>query len=235
MMSESDLYGPIKDWFEIKGFEVRGEVNHCDLVAKRDDDVIIVELKIKPSLKILYQAVDRFALTETVYIGLPGHQGRGKNFRSFKKVLKRLGVGLFLVHTSTLGHRVEHAFGPAPVKARSSKRRTAALIQEFDGRGGIDNVGGSAAAPLVTVYREDAMLIFAFLEVLGSASPKALKASGCPERTGEILRANHYQWFEKVQRGIYRLDDAASTAVPNAYPELLARCRAHRRTLLAAG
>jgi hypothetical protein len=233
-MPESDLYGPIKDWFEVKGFDVRGEVNHCDLVAKRNDDVIIVELKVKPSLKILYQALDRFALTERVYIGLPGNQGRGKNFRAFKKVLRRLGVGLFLVHASTLGHRVEHAFGPMPVKARSSKRRTAALIREFDGRGDIDNIGGSAAAPVVTVYREDALLIFAFLEILGTASPKALRASGCSERTGEILRANHYHWFEKVERGIYRLNNTASNEVAHAYPELLTRCRALCKTLLAA-
>lgn len=233
-MSESDLYGPIKDWFEAKGFEVRGEVNHCDLVAKRDKDVIIVELKVKPSLKIIYQAIDRFALTEAVYIGLPGIQGRGRNFRSFKKVLRRLGVGLLLVHTSTLGHRVEQAFGPTPVRPRSSKRRTAALIKEFDGRGGLDNVGGSAASPLVTVYREDALLIFAFLEALGSASPKTLRSSGCSLRAGQILRDNHYHWFEKVQRGVYRLDAAASIEVPKAYPELMTRCRAHCNALLAA-
>ena len=58
-MLETDLYLPLKTWFENQGFEVRGEVNHCDLVAQRGDDLVVVELKLKPSLKLLYQAADR--------------------------------------------------------------------------------------------------------------------------------------------------------------------------------
>ena len=69
-MLETDLYGPLKTWFEDQGFLVRGEVLHCDLVAQKGDDLVVVELKLKPSLKLLYQATDRLQLTDEVYIAL---------------------------------------------------------------------------------------------------------------------------------------------------------------------
>ena len=89
-MLETDLYSPLKTWFENQGFEVRGEVNHCDLVAQKGDDLVVVELKLKPSLKLLYQATDRLQLTDEVYIGLPAPTKNRKALKAFQKLLKNL-------------------------------------------------------------------------------------------------------------------------------------------------
>ena len=47
-MKETDLYNPIKVFFEAKGYEVKAEVTDCDVVAlKKDEEPIIIELKKK--------------------------------------------------------------------------------------------------------------------------------------------------------------------------------------------
>ena len=43
--SEFELYEPVKDFFENLGYSVMGEVKNCDIVAKKDDDIIICEIK----------------------------------------------------------------------------------------------------------------------------------------------------------------------------------------------
>jgi|TARA_B110000240_G_scaffold100020_1_gene113303 hypothetical protein len=225
-MLETDLYLPLKTWFENQGFEVRGEVNHCDLVAQRGDDLVVVELKLKPSLKLLYQAADRLQITDEVYIGLPAPTKQRKALKAFQKLLGKLGVGLLLIHTSSIGHRVEQALPPSVVPHRRSRRKALALTKEFSGRGQTDNLGGAASIKILTVYREDALLIFAFLENLTIASPKQLIALGCAARAGQILRDNHYDWFERVKRGHYALKPSASAAVTATFPEVLKRCRA---------
>ncbi len=46
--SETELYAPVKAYLEQLGYEVRGEVRHCDLVAVREEEPpLIVELKKK--------------------------------------------------------------------------------------------------------------------------------------------------------------------------------------------
>ena len=224
-MLETDLYSPLKTWFEDQGFEVRGEVNHCDLVAQKGDDLVVVELKLKPSLKLLYQATDRLQLTDEVYIGLPAPTKNRKALKAFQKLLKNLGIGLLLVHTSSLGRRIEQALPASKIPNRRSRRKALALTKEFSGRGETDNLGGTASKKILTVYREDALLIVAFLENLEIASPKELVAKGCATRAGQILRDNHYGWFERVKRGHYSLSANASDIVTASFPEVLSRCR----------
>ena len=224
-MLETDLYSPLKTWFEDQGFEVRGEVNHCDLVAQKGDDLVVVELKLKPSLKLLYQATDRLQLTDEVYIGLPAPTKNRKALKAFQKLLKNLGIGLLLVHTSSLGHRIEQALPASKIPNRRSRRKALALTREFSGRGETDNLGGTASKKILTVYREDALLIVAFLEHLEIAQPKELVAKGCATRAGQILRDNHYGWFERVKRGHYTLSAHASEEVTTTFPEVLRGCR----------
>jgi hypothetical protein len=224
-MLETDLYSPLKTWFEDQGFEVRGEVNHCDLVAQKGDDLVVVELKLKPSLKLLYQATDRLQLTDEVYIGLPAPTKNRKALKAFQKLLKNLGIGLLLVHTSSLGHRIEQALPASKIPNRRSRRKALALTKEFSGRGETDNLGGTASKKILTVYREDALLVVAFLENLEIASPKKLVMLGCATRAGQILRDNHYGWFERVKRGHYTVSAHASEEVTASFPEVLSSCR----------
>ena len=60
---EAALYSPVKQFLERQGYEVKGEVRGCDLVARRGDEPpVIVELKLRFSLPLVLQGIDRLAL-----------------------------------------------------------------------------------------------------------------------------------------------------------------------------
>ena len=68
-MPEADLYGPIKRFLEAQGYEVKGEIGPCDVMAVRGDEgPVVVELKEQLSLALLLQAVDRLRMTDAVYV-----------------------------------------------------------------------------------------------------------------------------------------------------------------------
>jgi hypothetical protein len=59
---ETSLYGTAKTFLESHGFEVKGEVYGCDIVAVRDGQppmLVITELKMAFTLELLLQGVDR--------------------------------------------------------------------------------------------------------------------------------------------------------------------------------
>ena len=64
-MKESDLYSPLKSYLESQKYEVKGEVEDCDVLAIRDaEPPLIVELKLSLNLTVVLQAVDRLKLTD---------------------------------------------------------------------------------------------------------------------------------------------------------------------------
>ena len=54
---ETELYKPIKSYFEAQGFEVKSEIMHCDLVAihPQSGATILVEMKKTFNLALLLQ------------------------------------------------------------------------------------------------------------------------------------------------------------------------------------
>ena len=95
-MREVDLYPPVKQFLSQQGYEVKGEVRDCDVIAVRGDEPsVVVELKLTFNLTVVLQAVDRLQISEVVYIGVP--QGLAVLRRHRKKVIKlarMLGLGL---------------------------------------------------------------------------------------------------------------------------------------------
>src|SRR5436305_7624092 len=70
--SEASLYLPVKRFLEGLGYEVKGEVRGCDLVARRaGEPPVIVELKLRFNLALVLQGIDRLALSERVYVAVP--------------------------------------------------------------------------------------------------------------------------------------------------------------------
>ena len=66
-MKESDLYLPLKRFLEAQNYEVKGEVQDCDVLAVRGDEVpVVVELKLSFNLNVVLQAVDRLSVTPKV-------------------------------------------------------------------------------------------------------------------------------------------------------------------------
>ena len=74
---EAALYPLVKAFLERQGYVVRGEVRGCDLVARRGDAApVIVELKLRFTLPLLLQGIDRLALSPLVYLAVPRPMAR---------------------------------------------------------------------------------------------------------------------------------------------------------------
>ncbi|MFO7319365.1 MAG: hypothetical protein C0P71_006500, partial [Bacillota bacterium] len=75
-LRESRLYQPVKEFWAAQGYTVRGEVEGCDLVACRGEDVVVVELKGSMNLSLILQGLNRKAITDRVYLAVPTPKGR---------------------------------------------------------------------------------------------------------------------------------------------------------------
>jgi len=204
-MKESDLYLPLKDFLQSLNFEVKGEVCACDVVAQKDDLTIIVELKLSLNLEVILQAVDRLALNDIVYIGIP------KECKSFKKkrkqilkLIKMLGFGLITIDVNK--NRVEVVNEPSEYKPRKSKTKNKRLLSEFEKREGDPNLGGmSTKKGVLTSYRQKALKIAKYLEENKATKASVVSKDLQEEKARDIMYKNFYGWFEKVSTGIYGL------------------------------
>jgi hypothetical protein len=71
--TETNLYQPIKDFLYQLGFEAKGEVCGCDVVALNNGEpvaLIICELKLSFSLELILQAVDRSTACDEIWIAV---------------------------------------------------------------------------------------------------------------------------------------------------------------------
>jgi len=209
-LRETDLYAPVKAFLEARGYDVKAEIQGCDIVAVRaDEPPLIVELKKRFTLELLLQGVDRLALSDTVYLAVP-EPGRRANGPSphdsgVRKLCRRLGVGLLIVDTSRAkGHQVDVLLDPVPYAPRKDRKRTARLLGEHRKRVGDPNKGGSTRVPIVTAYRQDALRCARLLRD-GPMTLKAMRAAGAPDDVAAILQRNVYGWFERVVKGTYTL------------------------------
>jgi len=200
-MPETDLYLPVKRHLEAQGYTVKAEVKGCDVVAVRGAEIpVIVELKQALSLALLYQAVDRLTVVEHVYIAI-ARPKRGVTSDALK-LCRRLGLGFIVV--SAAGS-VEVLADPVAYAPRANAKRRGVLLKEFNARVGDPNVGGTTRKPLMTAYRQDALKCAAHLKANGPTRIRDVKAATLVDRAANIFRDNVYGWFEKADRGVYRL------------------------------
>lgn len=106
----------------------------------------------------------------------------------------------------------EYALAAAPA-ARRSRKAAARLLREFEARSGDYNVGGSTRRKLVTAYRERAIQCALALCCDGPSSPSRVRERINSPAAGSMLRDNHYGWFAKVRKGVYRLTPAGADAL----------------------
>ncbi len=212
---ETDLYDPIARLFTEQGYTVRGEVKDCDLVGVKDGELVVVELKRNFTVHLLAQAADRQRMTDSVYVALPRPQESpySKRWKRIQHLLRRLEVGLIFVSFTTVEPRVQIVFHPTPFTRVKPKKKRRALLQEVAERSGDYNQGGSTGRKLMTAYREHAIRIACYLEALGPCSPKRLRELGASPKTGPILYNNVYEWFERVDRGVYGLKASGREAL----------------------
>lgn len=207
MQRESDLYSPVKAYLEAQGFEVKGEVGAADMVARRGDDLLIVELKLRLTLGLYHQACARLRMTDLVYIAVPRPSGRStrRALRENLVLCRRLGLGFLTVAP---GGVVERRCDPGPYAPRRAKARADKLLAQFDRLQGDPNDGGATRHGLVTAYRQEALRCAAYLAEVGpDKGALVAKATGVAQAT-RIMRDNHYGWFAKIEKGVYGLSPA---------------------------
>lgn len=208
-MAETDLYLPVKRFLESQGYAVKAEIKSCDVVALRGDEApVIVELKTALSLQLFYQAVDRLAMTESVYVAV-ARPKRGISAAALK-LCRRLGLGLIVVAKSG---SLEVLADPVPYVPRRNAKRRGLLLREFTARKGDPNSGGSAGKPLVTAYRQDALRCAVAIARDGPSRIRDIKAATGVDRAQNILRDNVYGWFERRSRGVYGLTSSGKSAL----------------------
>ena len=215
-LREKDMHGPLCTFLEGQGYRVNAEVRGCDLTARKDDELIAIEMKTRFSARLLAQAVRRQRTYDGVYIAIPamGSKKMPPSMRDITVLCRGLGVGLLLVRYLQTKTKVEIIFHPRMKDTPSRGKRRRAVIREIDGRYAELNTAGSTVRDeRVTAYKQRALFIASLLDRLGEASPKALRDLGADKTAQRILSMNHYGWFERVETGIYRLHPAGKEAL----------------------
>lgn len=206
---ETSLYAAVKSFLEAQGFDAKGEIGGCDVVAIRADEppiLVICELKLGFTLDLVLQAADRMTVADAVYLAIPQtKRGRDRD-RRVVRLCRLLGLGLLTV--GPLGG-VTTLAEPEPYKPRPNQKRRRRLLKEHRDRKGDPMLGGSTRQPIMTAYRQRALLCAGALAD-GPATTKALRQH-VPDASAILLR-NVYGWFERVSRGTYRLTPAGRDA-----------------------
>lgn len=224
-IKETALYPPLKEFLVGQGYEVRAEVDDCDVVAIKNNEVTIIEMKLKFGLGLVIQGTDRQKAADKVYIAIPGplDLGRKGPWSKRRHLLRRLELGLIQVFPGSPSY-VEVVEHPRPYQRRKNLHRKRGIMAEARGRSGDYNLGGSTGKKLVTVYREKAINIAAALELKGPQKPKDLRGMGCSDRTQLILYHNVYNWFRRLGGGLYEISPEGRSEIKD-YPQLAKRFR----------
>jgi hypothetical protein len=213
---ETSLYPPVKRFLEKLGFQVKGEICGCDIVALRDGApacIVVGELKLKFTLDLVLQGVDRIAACDEVWLAVRSSARGRENDRRVRKLCRLLGFGLLGV---TARGRVDILVEPQPWKPRRDPRRRSALVEEHRRRIGDPVRGGGNRAPIMTAYRQQALACAAAL-VEGPRRVREVKAE-VPDAP-KILLHNVYGWFTRVERGVYALAEPGRLALQR-WPQL---------------
>lgn len=224
--SEADLYDPVQHYFRSLGYQVQAEVNDCDVVAFKDDALIIIELKLNLNITLLMQAAKRQKFTPDVYIAIqrPKSSLRRRKWRDLVHLVRRLELGLILISFESKKPRISIVHEPTHFdrtrSVRQSKRGREKLIKEARDRRSNHNIGGSNQVTTMTAYKEKSIQIAFYLEHLGPMSAKDLRSLSTGEKTYGILYNNYYKWFKRVDRGLYYLTDLGREEYQK-YPEII--------------
>ncbi|MGL1902581.1 MAG: DUF2161 family putative PD-(D/E)XK-type phosphodiesterase [Fibrobacterales bacterium] len=206
---ESSLYPAVKAFLEHLNYTVKGEVIDCDVMAvkgpKKNASIAIIELKLIFNMKILYQALERKAITDAVYIALPENcSAYKKDSAAAEQLLSMLGIGLLIVTPGPRGQALP-ILEPAPYAPQADDTTCSKLLTEFYALNGDPNVGGSSTrTKKMTVYRQQALSLVAYLKKHGPTKASIISTELEIPKARAILYDNHYGWFESEGKGIYK-------------------------------
>ncbi|WP_211746767.1 DUF2161 family putative PD-(D/E)XK-type phosphodiesterase [Paenibacillus sp. Marseille-Q4541] len=217
---ETELYEPVKSFFEKQGYHIKAEVRYCDLVGVKEGmtEPLIVEIKKSFNLSLLLQGMQRLKTSNNVYLAVERNRVKrgavNQRFGEITDLCQKLGLGLITVTIyKTKPALVDILCEPQQQMKSKKSIRKQKLLREFEGRSGDYNLGGSHQKKLVTAYRERALKIAYALEPLPFSSPAQLARATGISTTAAILQNNYYGWFERIERGRYTLTTAGREAL----------------------
>lgn len=225
-MKETDLYLPVKNLFENLGYKVNAEVKNIDIIATKDNDLIITELKTSFNLKLILQAVERQKISNKVYVAIPrpkNYKPYTKSFKEKENLLHRLKIGLILVAVDAKKPYAQIIFDPITFNQSNilNTKRKKLVLNELSQRNSNNNIGGSKGK-CITAYREKALAIVNELKDQDSMSVKDLRIATGYEKVQTILYNNYYGWFERVKHGVYKLSNKGYKAYYE-YQEIISK------------
>lgn len=228
-MKESELSEPVRRWLEGQGYTVHAEVMGCDLLARKAEELVVVELKTAFSLALVYQGIERQERSDSVYlaIGIQDARKPPPNFGPMKTLCRRLGLGLVTVRFLKRSTRVEVVLHPGDFLPRNRPSGRRAILREIDSRYSEFTRGGITTKDRrMSAYRQQALVCAHLMDQRGQSSPAALVKAGAPKKAGSILSRNVYGWFNKVAKGLYELSPEGRIALGSyaVEREVLAAC-----------
>src|SRR3954447_22088855 len=97
---ETSLYATVKAHLERLGYEAKGEVCGCDIVAVRPGEppfLVVTKLKLGFTLDLVLQGVDRLTTADEVWLAVRAtSRGRDRDGRA-RRLCRLLGFGLLAV------------------------------------------------------------------------------------------------------------------------------------------
>ncbi len=206
-MLEKDMYIIIRKHLEGYGFKVKAEVLDTDITAVNEDLVVIVEMKKTLNTRLIYQGCLRQKISDYVYLAIVKPTTkilRSKQFREKLHIVRRLQLGIIFVNVQK--KYVETFLDPKNYSFKRNKILKRKLLKEFEQRQTSFNIGGVTKTKIITAYRERVLRIAYYL-LNGPLTIKEIKTLTNDHKCSSILQKNYYNWFDRVDRGIYQLND----------------------------
>ncbi|BDD87981.1 hypothetical protein DPPLL_23460 [Desulfofustis limnaeus] len=220
-MKEVDLYSPVKRFLESQDYEVKGEIQDCDVVAVRPGETpVIVELKLSLNLEVVLQAVERLSLSPTVYVCIPNTSRLlTRRRRQIFKLFKMLGLGLLVANGNRADSFVSVLVDPGVYRPRQSTQRRGRLLGEFSRRVGDPACGGKdKRTGVMTAYRQRVLAIARFLQNEGPTRAAIVAAALAEPKAREMMYRDVYGWFDRTAVGVYDLSPRGKQEVPRWLP-----------------
>jgi hypothetical protein len=214
------MFPILKDFLESQEYDVKAEIMNADIVAMKDDIILVIEMKTSFSTKLIYQGIKRLHISDYVYLAIPKPSStvlKSANFKEKKTIVRRLELGLILVDISA--NSVDVLLDPTTYHFKKNKKKRRRLLKEFSLRKTSVNVGGVTKTKLITAYRELALLALDAMKD-GPKTTKYLREYTARKKIVSILQKNYYGWFERVERGTYQLTSIGQDALEE-YRDLL--------------
>lgn len=206
-MLEKDMFQSLKIHLEKLGYTVKAEVLNTDITAIKDDCVIIIEMKKTLNTTLMYQGSKRQRISDYVYLAIARpttKQLRSKQFREKMHLVRKLQLGLMFVNIDK--GTVETFLDPKNYTMRKNRIKKRRLLKEFEQRHTSFNTGGVTKTKIITAYRERALVIAYHLQNAPLAI-KDIKILTNDFKCSTILQKNYYHWFDRIDRGIYKLNN----------------------------